>query len=156
MCPKWRKDFNAFLADVGPMPRPKMSIDRIDGKKGYFPDNCRWATPKEQANNRCTNVFIETPWGRMTVSEASEKSGIPYHVMIHRVKSMKNGKNLFRRVRKQNEMMQTPWGKMTLLEACAKVGLSPKVAWSRLARGVTDPHRLFSTEDLRLNPAPKK
>ena len=156
VCPPWRKDFLAFLTDMGKMPAPKMSIDRIDGDKGYFKENCRWATPKQQANNRNTNVFIETPWGRMTISEAAEKSGIPYHVMLHRVKNGKKHKDLFRPVRTQNETFLTQWGELTLLQACARVGLSPKVAWSRLARGVTDPERLFTTEDLRLRPLPKK
>ncbi len=48
---RW-KEFAQFLADVGPAPSPKHSLDRIDNKRGYTPDNVRWATPKEQMQNR--------------------------------------------------------------------------------------------------------
>lgn len=51
VCDRWVNDFAAFLEDMGEKP-PGLSIDRINVNGNYEPGNCRWATAKEQSNNR--------------------------------------------------------------------------------------------------------
>lgn len=57
ICERW-KSFENFLADMGDRPSLMHSIDRIDNGKWYEPSNCRWATMKEQQNNRTNNRKI--------------------------------------------------------------------------------------------------
>jgi len=51
VCDQWRESFLAFYADMGKRPAG-MSLDRINVNGPYAPDNCRWATQKQQVSNR--------------------------------------------------------------------------------------------------------
>ena len=61
LCDRWRKDFAAFIADMGPRPGNgprEYSIERIDNNKGYEPGNCVWIPLAQQARNRRNNRLI--------------------------------------------------------------------------------------------------
>lgn len=54
VCKRWDR-FENFLADMGEPPTKAHSIDRINVDGDYCPENCKWASAKEQANNKRTN-----------------------------------------------------------------------------------------------------
>lgn len=86
VCPRWRDDFAAFLADMGPRPSPLHSLDRIDNNGGYSPDNCRWATKREQSLNS-RHVRPLTAFGRtQAVSLWAEETGIVSETIFARLR----------------------------------------------------------------------
>ena len=85
VCDKWFQ-FENFLSDMGNPPTSKHTLDRIDNSKGYSPDNCQWATMKEQQNNRTNNHLIEHEGRTMTLQGWSEVTGIGRSTIAHRLK----------------------------------------------------------------------
>jgi len=97
MCHRWLSSFDNFYSDIGPRPSKQHTVERIDNNKGYGPDNCRWATRKEQAQNRRVNIYVTHEGERVTLTEAARRSGINWGTLRKR---WIKGKDLFAPVRK--------------------------------------------------------
>ena len=77
VCEEWRKDKKAFFDWAFANGYEKgLSLDRIDNNGDYSPQNCRWATNKQQSNNKRTNHLIEINGEIHTISEWAEITGI--------------------------------------------------------------------------------
>lgn len=91
VCEAWRNDYMSFRewalangydesASYG-----ECTLDRIDNFKGYYPENCRWATASQQANNRRSNVIV-TAFGKSKSLKAwADDTGINYGTLRARI-----------------------------------------------------------------------
>lgn len=85
VCDRWINSYENFLEDMGRKPCPSFTLDRIDNNGNYSPENCRWATIKQQNNNSRNCRFIEYLGHRRTMKEWSEKFNIGYHLLRDRL-----------------------------------------------------------------------
>lgn len=103
VCDEWLNDIESFFKwalDNGY--RDDLTLDRIDNDGDYEPNNCRWSTKKEQANNMRTTIFIEIDGVTKPLQEWCEIYGINQHTVYSRRSYGKSGRDLFRPVRKGN------------------------------------------------------
>lgn len=84
VCDRWQKSFEDFLSDMGKRPEG-FSLDRIINDGNYEPNNCRWASAIEQANNRKTNRFVNFNGKTQTISQWSRELGISKSVIKDRL-----------------------------------------------------------------------
>jgi len=85
VCDRWINSFGNFFNDMGPKPTIKHSLERYDGNKGYFPENCKWALQTEQMNNMRRNRIIEHGNFRGTMAQAAKAYAISYFVLRRRL-----------------------------------------------------------------------
>lgn len=86
VCERWSgpRGFENFLADMGERPL-RTSLDRIDNEGDYSPDNCRWATILEQANNKRNNAHLTVDGITLTIPEWSRRTGINHNTIRTRL-----------------------------------------------------------------------
>jgi hypothetical protein len=91
ICDRWRhgedglSGFECFFADMGDRPTRKHSLEREKNDQGYHPNNCKWATRKEQQSNIRSNRKVLFEGTEMTLSELSRRSGIHFDTLKYRI-----------------------------------------------------------------------
>ncbi len=83
VCERWHT-FDNFLIDMGECPSG-LTLERIDNNGNYEPKNCRWATVRQQANNRRNNRFITIDGDTKRMHEWLQIYGVSYTGMRHRL-----------------------------------------------------------------------
>lgn len=84
VCERWLS-YENFRADMGFRPAGS-TLDRIDSKGNYEPGNCRWATVREQQNNRTNTPFLTHNGESLPLMEWSRRNGISSEVIRQRIK----------------------------------------------------------------------
>lgn len=81
----WKKSFKTFIDYIGKKPTIKHTLERINTDGNYCPGNVRWATNKEQSNNRRNNYRFNYKNKSVTLKQLSEIIGINYRTLLHRL-----------------------------------------------------------------------
>lgn len=86
VCKEWEEDFSAFRDwSLSNGYKDGLTIDRIDTNGGYSPENCRWATVKEQQNNKRNNRLITIGGETKTMAQWAEDTGQGYKAMANKI-----------------------------------------------------------------------
>jgi hypothetical protein len=95
VCERWH-DPNNFIQDMAGGYQKGLQIERNDNSKEYSPENCRWATRKEQGRNKRNNVLLTMDGETHCVSEWAEITGIPFGTIWdrHRIRGWSDEKTL--------------------------------------------------------------
>ena len=87
VCDEWQKFEPFYKWALANGYKNNLTIDRVNVNGNYEPSNCRWATPKQQANNKRTSRKITFNGETKTISEWAEILGISSQAMTERLNS---------------------------------------------------------------------
>ena len=115
-----------------------LTIDRIDVNKGYSPDNCRWATSKEQQNNLRNNVIITYKGKTQTLAQWCEELNVDYHLVHHRLQRNWTVEKAFETKANKGLPLITYKDKtQTVKQWCKELNLKYRTVYDRLSKNWT-------------------
>lgn len=95
VCERWNS-FENFLADMGPRPSLKHSVDRKDNDLGYEPDNCYWATKSQQMRNTRQNRLLTFDGVTLCATAWAERLGLSVHTVRRRIREGQSTEQVLR------------------------------------------------------------
>ena len=108
VCDEWKNNFIAFYDwAIKNGYKDGLTIDRIDNEKDYCPSNCRWATAKQQGNNRRNNRYISFNGKTHTMSEWSKITGVAQYNIYNRLQDNWTVKDAL--TKKEHKYRQRKW-----------------------------------------------
>jgi transposase len=136
VCEKWRK-FQGFYEDMGDKPYEGATLERIDNNGPYSKENCKWATMKEQCNNRRTNTIISINGKDHTLEQASIVLGLNRQTVSTR---LSRGIPLDQALQEKSapRKLNIDGRELTLMQAEREFGIKMKIISKRLKRGWGD------------------
>lgn len=139
VCKRWRESFLDFLADMGPRPSPELEVDRFPDNDGnYEPANCRWATRKQQCNNRRNNRIIEWQGRSMSLAQWADERGLLQITLADRLNRGWSLSRIMATPRINRDRIISFRGKTKqMTEWAREFGVNPNTLWARLNRGMS-------------------
>ena len=142
VCDRWMEPngqgFLNFLEDMGPKPSPEYTVERNDPDGNYCPENCCWATRKQQARNK-RNTKKYTAFGKtMTLGEWAEETGLNYYALKERFRKMPPEQAMsipIGEIPRDAVMYEFNGKSQSLPDWCKELGIVEETARGRLRRG---------------------
>lgn len=127
ICDEWKESYQIFLEwALANGYRDDLTLDRIDNDKGYSPDNCRWATTKEQSLNRKNTIYVEKDGEKIPLKVYCEAHSLNYLTIKSRIQSGWD----------KSDAIETPIfdTSKSIRRACIERGLNYHTIYSRIKR----------------------
>lgn len=134
VCKRWLT-FENFIEDMGPLPFNDASIERKDTNGNYCPENCFWASPTQQAQNRRNSLMLTFRGITRSAGEWSELLKIDYDLICNRKRKGWSDERILTQPKRRGLLFEVENVKRTRNEWSRITNVKPGTIWWRLKHG---------------------